>query len=180
MDNPDNGQGVTQNNGSNRTQIILAAFTLAGVLGTALFANWTGVFGAEEKADPIIDPTPGPIIDPQGETDLSFVGWSIEPKSPTEGRSFKVRVSVENRGQTRAGSFQVEWWAAVSAPQPAKTWRVSGLAPGEKEDLTFVYPGYSSWYPKQQTKVVIHPLAKIPDSNRKSNTWQRPITVLKK
>lgn len=112
--------------------------------------------------------------------DLSFVGWTFEPKVPIQGRPVKVNVSVENLGRTKAGPFQVVWWPGVNFREPGKTWHVRGLSPGEKEDLTFIYPGYSTWYANLETKVVIDPLAIVPESNLQNNIWQRRVSISEK
>lgn len=181
------------NGSSNRTQIIIAIIGLIGVLGAALIANWTSVFGpsgSEPSASPpsvvptVIQDQPAddssPSTDPpQPETgvDISFVGWALEPQTPIQQQSLLVRVGVENLGTEPSGAFKVEWWAGVNFAEPAKVWEVSNLAPGENQNLNYTYPGYTSWYGQIQTKVIIDPDDSVQDFDRGNNEWVRTISV---
>jgi hypothetical protein len=181
------------NGGSHCTQILIAIIGLVGVLGSALIANWAGIFGGGNSGathsqdggtvsgpQPQDDGTPpGNRPEPQTGVDVAFAGWSFDPPTPVQGRALRVRVGIENRGTRPSGVFNVEWWPGVNYPNPAKVWRVDGLRPGETLHLTYDYPGYPSWYGRIETKVVIDPDDRLRDINRDNNEWIRSTPVSK-
>lgn len=195
-----------EDSGANRTQIIVAVITVIGLIGSALIANWAGVFGGRTSSDADSSTVQTPDqresetaqdaaaqTDAQNDSgdakdqtppapnqvDLSFVSWSFNPKIPVQGQPVQVRIGIKNLGSAHAEAFKVEWWAGVNYPSPAEVWQVQGLAPGQEQTLTFTYPGYPSWYAKIQTKAVIDPDRRLPDINRENNAWVRATSVSK-
>jgi len=65
---------------------------------------------------------------------------------PEKGKSFTIRVEVQNKGGTDAGSFIVEWWSDTSNEnaETKKIWNVSGLAAGSTKTLEHTCECYDS------------------------------------
>ncbi len=81
--------------------------------------------------------TPSQTIAPgTGKADLSITSMAFDP-SPERGKTFTVRVEVQNKGGTDAGSFVVEWWSDTNNDNAdtKKVWNVSGLAAGTTKTL---------------------------------------------
>ncbi len=81
-----------------------------------------------------------------GMPDLKITSMSFDP-SPDKGKSFTIRVVVENICGTDAGPFLVEWWSDQSNDNAATktTWNVSSLAAGGSKTLEYTYSaGYDN------------------------------------
>lgn len=94
-------------NGS-KTQIILGALTLIGVLGAAVIANWDKLFQQNRPPTPIPTPMPSPTPPsppPTAEINISGVWrdeWGLTSRITQQGNTFKYTAS----GVACRGSFQ--------------------------------------------------------------------------
>ncbi len=130
------------------------------------------------------DQTPQETGTSQGRTtakpaNLTLANWVFDPDPPVQKEPTRVTFVVKNTGETDAQGFKVEWWAGVNFPQPEKIWTLS-LSAGEQQRLSYMYQGYTSWYGRLETKVVIDTENAVQDADRSDNELVRTISVKKK
>ncbi|MBC8332081.1 MAG: hypothetical protein H8E28_08885 [Anaerolineae bacterium] len=131
-------------------------------------------------------PTPTPTLTPTGPTpttgtgqpDLRITGMTFDP-SPQRGKSFTIRVVVENKGNADAGPFLVEWWSDQGNDDAATktTWNVASLAAGNSKTLEYTY---SAGYDNSGTytsKTLADANSQVAESDEGNNTMTSSVTV---
>lgn len=110
---------------------------------------------------------------------LVISDWQFQPDPPVQKERTQISFVVQNKGETPAENFQVEWWAGVNFPAAEKIWTLS-LGAGKQQRLTYTYHGYDSWYGRLETRIVVDPERAIRDADRSDNVLVRTISVRKK
>ena len=123
------------------------------------------------------DPDPDPP--PSSKADLVITQFELSPNPPTQGEAVRVNIKVKNQGNKNAGSFRLEWWAGVNFPEAAFTKNVTSLAAGQSRTFQYTYAGYSSWYGRLATRVVVDPTSRV-DEWREDNNQQEKVISVKK
>lgn len=155
-----------------RGTIIVALITLAGTLGTALFANWGNIFPS--RADP--DSTTV-VSAAGGEPNLVVEDWIFEPGTPVAGHRVRTSFTVKNEGSADAGHFAVEWYAVADMPNPTRVWQVPALAAGGEANLEGSFDGYRRPSPKLLTRLLVDPDDEVTESSDEDNREDRQLSV---
>jgi hypothetical protein len=116
------------------------------------------------------------VKEPDDPPDLVVEDISFNPYPPVQGQPVQVRVRINNLGGSTGEEYKVSWWGGKNFPSPAKTWTVDGLNAGEVYNLTFTYPGYTSWYSSIETKAVVDVDDDVDESDE-NNTYLETISV---
>lgn len=112
--------------------------------------------------------------------DLYISEFSLDPEVPTQGEPVKVRIGVYNKGQKRAGAFDVQWFPGENFVVGIAEWRYEEMAARGGRIINYIYEGYPSWYPKIETKVVVDSEGEVKESDEDNNIFRTTISVKKK
>jgi hypothetical protein len=115
-----------------------------------------------------------------GLADLYVSEFSLDPEVPTQGEPVKVRIGVYNKGQKRAGAFDVQWFPGENFVVGIAEWRFDGMAARGGRIINYTYEGYTSWYGRLVTKVVVDSEGEVKEADENNNTFRNTISVKKK
>ena len=122
---------------------------------------------------------PSPTATPTATTvpskpDLYITQIEYNPAAPNQGDLVTVKVSAYNGGDTAAGAFTVEWYAA--GPTLGCNWNVASMVAKGGQVLTCTYT-YGGWNHAYETKAIADTTNAVDESDETNNTKIQTLDV---